>query len=146
VQEFTTCLSRNPSLLDMLIVRRQSENLASFRDFNIQRTKIAHALSWLKANYHYYADITIDNEVLQFLPDNASIDNWLKTISGNLNDNNEDDLINDAITYTFVPSLSLAQQEDEAISNTLNRMQNESGSVMWPHISNNSINEFQTQG
>lgn len=142
VQEFTTRLPRYPSSLDVLIVRRQSENSTSFRDFTVRRAKVACALSWLKANNRYYSDIIIDNEALQSLPSNGSIDDQLQTISEHFDDDNEEEVI----ARTFVPSLPSAQREEEAISNTLNRIQKENGAIIWPHIGNNPINEFQTQG
>src|SRR6185436_6189817 len=68
VLEFTTRLSRHPSSLDILVVRRQSANNLAFKDFNVRRVKVFRALHWLKANNRYYADIVIDNEILQSLP------------------------------------------------------------------------------
>src|SRR5579859_2525225 len=75
VQEFTTHLPRNPSLLDVLIVCQQSANSsAGFRDFKVHHAKVAHALCWLKENNYYYEDIIINNKILQSLPVNGSID------------------------------------------------------------------------
>ena len=65
VQEFVSKLPRHPSLLDVLVIRRQSaDNSEAFRDFKVHRIKVAHALVWLKENNHYYADIIIDYKVL----------------------------------------------------------------------------------
>src|SRR5688572_5573810 len=73
IQEFTLRLPRHRSKLDVLVVRRQSKNNSSFRDFTVRRNKVANALIWLKLNNHYYEDITIDTEILQTLPENGSI-------------------------------------------------------------------------
>src|SRR5688572_30742923 len=51
------------------------------------------------------------------------------------------------IVRTFVPLLPSTQREEVAITNTLNRIQNNKNDpVTWPHIADNPINEFQTQG
>lgn len=65
VQELAKKLPRHPSSLDVLVIRRQSaSNSEAFRDFRVRRSKVVHALSWLKENNRYYADIIIDYEVL----------------------------------------------------------------------------------
>src|SRR3954462_2624712 len=74
IQEITNRLPRNPSTLDVLVVRRQLGNdSTSFRDFNVRRSKVANALIWLKLNNRYYENIIIDTKTLQFLPKNGSI-------------------------------------------------------------------------
>ncbi|CAG8821419.1 19353_t:CDS:1 [Gigaspora margarita] len=65
IKEFMTRLSRHPSSLDILIVRRQSaRGSLSFRDFNVRRAKVERALRWLKENNRYYTNINVDYEVL----------------------------------------------------------------------------------
>ena len=73
VQEFVTRLPRDPSSLDLLIVRRYTENGSNFRDFHVRRGKVMQALQWLKAYNIFYRDIDIDNNILQKLPENGSI-------------------------------------------------------------------------
>ncbi|PKY12906.1 hypothetical protein RhiirB3_322927, partial [Rhizophagus irregularis] len=71
VHEFATRLPRNPLSLEILIIRRHSaSDLTAFRDFTVRRAKVTRALQWLKANNRYYADIIIDEEALQSLPEN----------------------------------------------------------------------------
>jgi len=78
IQEFTKQLPRQPSSLDVLVVRRQTANEpTAFRDFIVRREKVARALLWLKKHNGYYKDITIDNEILQTLPENGSVFNIL---------------------------------------------------------------------
>ena len=78
VQEFTTKLPRDPSSLDVVVIRRQSaSNLEAFRDFRVHRAKVVHALNWLKENNRYYGNIIIDQEVLRSLPVDGPIDNQL---------------------------------------------------------------------
>jgi hypothetical protein len=146
VQEFATHLPRNPSLLDVLVIRRQSasNNSAGYRDFKVRRAKVTRALYWLKGNNRYYKDIIIDNEILRSLPVDGSVDDRLqnKIIAEDLDDNEEGDVI----TRTFVPFLPSAHREEVAIQNALDRVQNESSPTEWPQINNNPINEFQTPG
>src|SRR5688572_5607366 len=73
VREFMARLSRDPSLLDLLIVQRYSEDGSNFRDFHVRRERVMRALYWLKENNKFYHDIDIDNEILQTLPENGSI-------------------------------------------------------------------------
>ena len=146
VQEFATYLPRNPSSLDVLVVRRQSANNSTgFRDFKVRHAKVARALCWLKENNRYYEDIIIDNEILQSLPVDGSIDDQLQNteiVAEDLDHDEEDDVI----TRTFVPLPPLTHREDIAIQNTLDRMQNENSPVDWLQINNHPINEFQTPG
>ncbi|CAG8503559.1 10031_t:CDS:2, partial [Racocetra fulgida] len=53
-------------------------NATAFRDFRVRRDKVTCALRWLKKNNDYYSDITIDNENLQFLPEDDFIDDQLR--------------------------------------------------------------------
>jgi hypothetical protein len=49
VQEFASRLPRHPSLLDVLVIHRQSaSNAEAFRDFRVRRNKVTQALIWLK--------------------------------------------------------------------------------------------------
>ncbi|CAG8483324.1 16666_t:CDS:2 [Rhizophagus irregularis] len=80
VEEFATQLPRNPSSLDVLIVRRKSANSLIYKNFTVHRTKVTRALCWLKQNNRYYTDIVIDEEVLQSLPEDGPIDDQLPQI------------------------------------------------------------------
>src|SRR6266542_291800 len=127
----------------MLVIRHQSEsNSEAFRDFKVRRKKVAHALMWLKENNRYYIDIIIDFEVLRSLPIDGSIDDQLRSIAEESDNENEDNVI----TCTFVLFFPSAYREDVAIKHTLNRMQNENRPIIWPQINSNPINEFQTPG
>src|SRR2546430_12407002 len=65
VQEFAARLPHDPKLLDLLIVRRYSDDRSNFRDFHVRREKVTQALIWLKNNNKFYCDIVIDNEILE---------------------------------------------------------------------------------
>uniref|UniRef100_U9SRZ5 DUF6570 domain-containing protein n=1 Tax=Rhizophagus irregularis (strain DAOM 181602 / DAOM 197198 / MUCL 43194) TaxID=747089 RepID=U9SRZ5_RHIID len=120
VQEFASKLPRHPSLLDVLVIRRQSaSNAEAFRDFKVRRDKVTQALIWLKQNNRYYADVIIDHEILQSLPIDGTINDQLQDINEDINyDESEDDVI----TRTFVPLPPSANREDTAIRNTLDRI------------------------
>src|SRR6266496_3847708 len=112
IKGFTDRLPRNPTSLDVLVVRQQSANEpTAFRNFVVRREKVASALLWLKRNNRYYKDIIIDDEILQSLPANGSIIHQLpqirndQTIDDNtIEDDNEDDNEYEAISHTFVPA------------------------------------------
>ncbi|CAG8781808.1 19739_t:CDS:2, partial [Gigaspora rosea] len=126
VQEFTTRLPRHPPTLNILIVHRQSANdLTAFRDFIVCRNVVTNALCWLKANNRYYADIIIDNEVLESLPQEGYIDGQLPQ---------------------FVPLLPSTNREEVAINSALDRLESKNLPIIWPHIESTPINEFQTPG
>src|SRR5579862_7106014 len=150
VQEFTTHLPRQPSTLNVLVVRRQSENdPTAFRDFRVRRDKVARALLWLKENNNYYENINIDNETLESLPEDDSIINMLPQLPDDQirNDNPENtENDDDGISRSFVPLLPATQREEVAINDTLERLQNQSQHITWPEINGSPINEFQTIG
>ena len=100
-----------------------STNGVTFRDFNIRHSKVTCALYWLKANNSYYADIVINREVLQSLPEDSPIDDqlpWLDDIEEDLD--NDDNAPEDSISRNFIPVLLLSPNEECAITETLDRV------------------------
>ncbi|GES73737.1 uncharacterized protein LOC105316640 [Rhizophagus clarus] len=156
VQEFTTHLPHHPSSLNILIVHHQSANDSmAFRDFKVRRNKVARVLLWLKGNNRYYANVTIDNETLNSLPEDDFIVGILPQLhDDHLIDENLDDIGNgdyvkngdNAITRTFVRLLPTDKCEEAAINDTLDRIQNQNPHMLWPEINGSPINEFQTVG
>src|ERR1043165_4509749 len=144
VQEFVTKFPWHPSSLDVLVIRCQyASNSETFRDFKVHHTKVAHALIWLKENNRYYADIIINHEVLQSLPIDSPIDNQLRDITKESDNENEEDVI----TRTFVLFLSSTHSENDVIKYTLDRMQNENRHIIWPQIrSEEHTSELQSRG
>ena len=59
---------------------------------------------------------------------------------------NTDNIENEVevITRTFVLTLLLIQQEDVIINNTLDQIQSNNPSLIWPEINGIPINKFQT--
>jgi hypothetical protein len=52
----------------------------------------------------------------------------------------------DTIVSNFVPTPLPSPNEENAIANTLGRMQTNSTPIMWSNIDGSPINEFQTPG
>ena len=155
MQEFASRLPHDPSSLDLLIVRRYSEDGSNFRDFNVRRGKVTRALHWLKENNKLYSEIDIDDEILQTLPENGSIAERLQQFTDDgtcdseegpndegENENNE----NYFNSQTFVPSLPIRLSEDRAINDVLNRAQHdrENSRLEWPHNEVSPVDEFNT--
>lgn len=94
-------LDIHQALLDVLGICRQSaSNLEAFRDFKVRRDRVTRALIWLKENNSYYADIIIDYGAFQSLPLDGSIDDRLRDI--NNDDENEDEVM---VLLLEVPSI-----------------------------------------
>ncbi|CAG8720803.1 17500_t:CDS:2 [Cetraspora pellucida] len=147
VHEFAIRLPRQPSSLDVLVVRRQSASGPAFRDFNVRCVKIAKALIWLKSNNRYYANIEIDNEALQSLPENGPIDNYLPQVQNTEDEslNDDENETDDIIIRNFVPVSPRSHRENDTINDALARMQTRN-TIAWPNIDGNSNNEFHTPG
>ena len=132
VQEFAARLPRDPSSLDLLIVRRYSEDGSNFWDFYVRQERVVRALNWLKKNNKLYRDINIDDEILQTLPENGLILEKLlqftedRTYSSEEGPNDEDEDKNHENPFnsqTFVPLLPTRLSEDRAINEILNKAQ-----------------------
>ncbi len=107
------------------MIRQQSDNNSIvFRNFNIYYDKVATILLWLKINNHYYKDIIINNEILQFLSKNKSIISQLMQIQDEITEetlgNKENE--NKSISHLFVPFFLSTYHEDIAINNILNHI------------------------
>ena len=70
IQGFLNKLPRDPSELPVLVVRRHGAD-NTYTDCRVRREKVLTALQWLKQNNHFYQDITINQEVVQSLPDDG---------------------------------------------------------------------------
>jgi hypothetical protein len=100
VQEFAIHFPRNLSSLEVPIVCQITRQ--DLEILKVRRAKLARALCWLKENNRYYKDmiIIIDNEFLQSLPVDGSIDDQNTQIVAEDLDHDEEDVV---ITRTFVP-------------------------------------------
>ncbi|PKK63600.1 hypothetical protein RhiirC2_716869 [Rhizophagus irregularis] len=93
-----------------------------------------------KTKQSYYTDIVINEEVLQSLPEDRPIDDQLLQID------DVDDIYEVMIGSNFVPAPLPSPNEEQAISDTLNRVQDNDIPITWPNIDGTFINEFQTPG
>lgn len=66
-------------------------------------------LCWLKENNHYYKDIIIDNEILQSLPVDGSIDDRFQNtriVAEDLDHDEDDDMITRRFFLRFIAKMS----------------------------------------
>ena len=78
IPSFVNSLPRQPSDLDIVIVRKEGSN--SHHDFCVRRSKVFSSLQWLMANNIYFKDVTVNHENLLALPENDHLTN-IPTIS-----------------------------------------------------------------
>ena len=73
VVSFANSLPRVPSELDVLVVRKDSEQ--SHRDFRVRKSVVQEALTWLLENNRYYRAnaIHLNEEALQRLPQDGNL-------------------------------------------------------------------------
>ena len=70
VNELATSLPRYPKDLSVIVVKVKGRK-DTFHDVNVRRQKVYNALIWLIQNNPHYADVAIDHQALNTLPDNA---------------------------------------------------------------------------
>ncbi|RIB10016.1 hypothetical protein C2G38_2207276 [Gigaspora rosea] len=123
-----------------------------FAENNMDPGEISHELEGLTEIekmliVQYYANITIDNEVLESLPQEGYIDNQLPHLQADQEDddlNNENDY--EEVTHSFVPLLPPNNHKEVAINSTLDRIESKNLPILWLQIDNSPINKFQTLG
>lgn len=73
VVSFAHSLPRQPSELNVLIVRKQQNQ--SHRDFQVRRAIVQDALKWLLEHNKYYraSKVRLDEDVLRQLPENGEM-------------------------------------------------------------------------
>ena len=153
IKGFLTKLPANVNELPYLIIRRHgAEN--THRDCKVRREKVLQAITWLKENNPFYADIEIDYEALQRLPvdgitsdlpttddpqQDVQQDNETRTIEEspqNISIENQHD------SHSFIPLPQAQQSEQHAIRALING----EDPLEWPSNDGQPINEFQTEG
>ena len=126
-----------------------------FKEFNVRRKKVIDALVWLKRYNPLYADVEIDIDRCNLLPDDGDVSSEFSSLGvkgNNVDDDEVDDVdeevnditgeeeINDEISFTDVPDLSEVPQKDQ-IENGLY-----GGHFLWPSIGKVPVNEFGSPG
>ena len=101
---------------------------------------------WLKANNPFYADVAIDYESLELLPEDRVPDD-LPTVEDPESNEDEDAQQEDTEeqvtrqSHSFLPLPQQQQTEQDAISALINRMD----PLDWPANDGDPINEFRTE-
>ena len=72
-QDIQGFLDSNIAHLPYLTIRRHGTD-NTHRDCTVRREKVLRAIMWLQANNPFYADIAIDYESLQRLPEDGVLD------------------------------------------------------------------------
>ena len=153
IQGFLTKLPANVTELPYLIIRRHgAEN--THRDCKVRREKVLQAITWLKENNPFYADIEIDYEALKRLPVDG-ITSDLPTTDDPQQDVQQDNetgtieeppqnisIENQHDSHSFIP-LPQAQQSEQ---HTIRALINGEDPLEWPSNDGQPINEFQTEG
>lgn len=101
VQQLADVLPRCPKDLPVIVFTISGKHNNS-RDFTVRRKKVSDALYWLtgvnekgEPNNHLYQNITIDNEILETLPENGIL-HGVSTIECKENEDDENDIGVDA--------------------------------------------------
>ena len=122
VVSFALSLPRLPSELDVLVVRKNSEQ--SHRDFHVRRSVVQQALTWLLNNNRYYQAnaVHINEEALQQLPEDGDLSNLTSLPMSNLQSESlQDDLYGAHLSTSFVPNAT--QQRTEHAQLTVDELQ-----------------------
>ena len=144
-------LPPNVAQLPYLIIRKHGAD-STHRDCRVRRRKVLEAITWLKDNNPFYADIQIDYEALHRLPidgipselpraedpqPNVREHNAEEDTSQN-NDDGEDS----QHSHSFLPLPQAQQSEQDAIRALING----EDPLDWPSNDGDPINEFRTEG
>ena len=167
VNELATRLPHTlASLSNVLFVRRETDDLSAFSEFQVRKRKVWQALNFLIRNHSGYRDVvTVNTNVLDDLPEDGSVANRLTQLDdsvnndqaiGTINRNNEGDVERrqhedniDLIDHTAAPQLHIPNIREE-VNRQLNIVQSEQNDaanvVPFPAINPHPINEFTTPG
>ena len=72
IQALATSLPRSPASLEIITIRRKNQE-GGWNHFHVRRNKVLLALQFLIAHNPLYSDITLDEEVLQSLPEDGIV-------------------------------------------------------------------------
>lgn len=148
VASFVNTLPRQPSSLDIIVVRKESST-NSHHDFRVRRSKIVNALQWLLANNKYFQNITVDSNVISNLPEDDDFTHiHTVTVSAEVPDDvesmiQETDPYNTNLSRTFVPGLYRTLTEQENVQQSLHQS---TSTLMWPNRGSSPVNEFTSEG
>jgi hypothetical protein len=154
VKELATSLPRYPKDLSVIIVKVKGKD-NSFRDVAVRREKVHNALLWLVQNNPHYAELEINEDALNSLPENGipadlmTVETENEIISnddvmsdlGPPTENPSEDIVYDNSTdmNSFLPVGEQQEQEIEAVRNQLSANE----PMPWPTIESEPPNEYQ---
>ena len=142
-------IPRQPSELDVLVVRKDSEQ--SHCDFHVRRPVVQGALTWLLVNNRYYRAnvVHLNEDALQQLPEDGSLTNLGDTCTCTPSDQPEppEDQYRAHLPASFVPNATQQRTEQETVQQSLQDLQSRSShTLMWPTIGGAPINKSTTEG
>ena len=142
IQGFLDHLPPNVADLPILLLRRSGEN-NTHTDLRVRRDRVLSALEWLCINNPFYANITVDHNALQNLPNDGIPDDLLSAIEHEQQDSqavaDQDQVCN---SHSFLPLPNRVPVESDAIRAAVNG----TDPIQWPDIAPQPINEFTTTG
>ena len=138
----------------MIIVKVKGKD-NSFRDVSVRREKVHNALLWLVQNNPHYAELEINEDALNSLPENGIPANLMTVETENEIISNDDvmsdlgpptenpseDIVYNNLTdmNSFLPVGEQQEQEIEAVRNQLSANE----PMPWPAIESEPLNEYQ---
>ena len=153
VKELATSLPRYPKDLSVIIVKVKGKD-NSFRDVAVRREKVHNALLWLLQNNPHYAELEINEDALNSLPENGipadlmTVETENEIISSDVmsdlgppTENPSEDIVynNSTDMNSFLPVGEQQEQEIEAVRNQLSANE----PMPWPAIESEPLNEYQ---
>ena len=157
VEELATSLPRYPKDLSVIIVKMKGKD-NSYKDLTVRRQNVADALHWLLNNNQHYRDVVVNQNSLNYLPENGVPQDLLTvetesddTDSSYLNfspQNDEDIVYNEQTEMnSFLPIPQCQPQEIEAVQQQLHvscTHTNSHQDMHWPSVDKDLINEYTT--
>ena len=148
VQQLVQSLPRRTTDTAIFVIRKQLDD-NTHRDFRVRRNVVHRALLWLKENNEDYANIDINDDNLQLLPEDDFVDvrsydapNVECDVPSSSTPTDAapcDDDTQAEMHSTFLPLNVARATEAETVEENLNPVQ-------WPRVSDRPVNEFETSG
>ena len=122
VVSFANSLPRVPSELDVLVIRKDSEQ--SHRDFRVRRSVVQEALTWLLENNRYYRAnaIRLNEEALHRLPQDGNLTDIRSLQLGESSTYEcepSEDLYGAHLSTSFVPNATQQRTEQETVQQSI---------------------------
>ncbi|KAK3907787.1 ATP-dependent DNA helicase [Frankliniella fusca] len=157
VNSFTKQLPMKLKDLPSILTVKFDNKVSNAHYFRVRAEKVVNALKWLKANNPWYADIEINEENLQLLPEDDNVYNVFESvcvssesssnfhtdIDGEETETDEeysDNMQNSDAEFANVYVSGLPQVNAESTENQIK------SHLEWPIIDDKPINEFSTEG